>query len=297
MFLSRKKNILPVFVNSSSYSTYVICSTDTKDRSLSFLNRWRRESPIDKEPVFLPNDVEDIDHLPNASFVIQSSHIYDEFRTYPELNFLKFNIVLIIKFLSALEHFLYKTDNKYMIRMTDDVYINFPVLLEFFEEVDMLRNKNDRGILIIGNCLKNFEIIQGGSGFLLSREAAFVVYKTYTDLIRTVNYYEDWIETYQFMKIIPEIKNLDSPRFMGHGFLHHQLLLVLRGSNYFVECPVIPNYTNCGESFFPVKKTVYFHQIAKYMTHEYWDNFIINVPDNLLWYQYQGFSLICTKIN
>jgi len=197
------------------------------------------------ELVFLPNNISDIDHISNVTSLSDFEQFFDEYSTYPIYSHSKMHLLLIMKYLNALRHFLEKTQGNYIIRMTDDVYINFHALPEFLIELDTIKAQRDRNILVFGHCIDHHNIVQGGSGYLLSREATKTMYNTYHEYIRSVYDPEDWVLSYQFFKIHPDMTKIRSPRFIGHGFRYIETHYQNHGI-----CPDILKNISCGRGFF-----------------------------------------------
>jgi len=275
-------------IPSSKFMVYVICSKETKHRSDRFINRWRSQNFSFSDPVFLPNDISDISHISNVTSLIDFDNYLVDYNTYPVNAYPRMHLLLIIKYLNAIKHFLEKTQAEYIIRITDDVYINFHALPEFLIELDEIIAGRERNILILGNCIDYFQILQGGSGFLLSREAAKVMYNTYHEFLHTVNKPEDWVLSYHFLKINPDITKTRSPRFIGHGFKYMSIPYRNHG-----KCPSVLKNKSCGRGFYPIKKVVFFHQIKHLVSINFWEEKLKLFPSDLMWYEKNSFTYLC----
>jgi len=275
-------------ISSPQMMVYVVCSNETKKRSETFINRWRSQNLSMVEPILLPNNYSDIEHIPNVSSLINYNQFYENYDTYPTYEDWHVHFLLISKFLNAIQHFLFETQANYIARITDDVFINFPALPEFFIELDTLKAQRDRHILVQAHCLDYFTILQGGSGFVLSREAAKVLYDTRDEFIRSVNIFEDWVLSYHIFKIHPDIAKTRSSRFIGHGFRF--LHIPYQNHDY---CPRYLVNSTCGRSFSPIKKVVFFHQIKNKIPINFWEESLRLLPYDLMWYEKGDWIQLC----
>jgi len=229
--------------------------------------------------------------------VLQISNEYESIiETYPYVRSKPRNINIMQKMLTSMKYFLEKTDDDYYLRMTDDVYINFPEIPSLLEE---LKEKGDpRKIpVIIGHCLRinGSTFLQGGTGYLFSRRAAEIFYGHHDQLLRVVNWYEDWVVYTLIQKIVPNYLETGSPLFNAQGMTTEMRVQLERGNYTGIQkCPkIVRGSINCLQYFIQFKKSVFYHQYGFYPKPESWNSMISKAPDNLFWYQLYLNSIPC----
>lgn len=88
---------------------------------------------------------------------------------------------LCSKLYRAIEEFLFRSDSLWMIRICEDTAVNIKTLPLFLEELNSQFDPM-KDVVIQGACLgkQSTVYLQGGSGFVFSRKAAFDLYKDWS---------------------------------------------------------------------------------------------------------------------
>jgi len=237
--------------------------------------------------------------LPNMTVLPLDSTSVGTFFTYPLVKTKIGNIDLTIKFLTVLRYFIEETDDDYVIRATDDVFINFEKLPLLLHEI---RKQGDPRTtpIIVGQCMhvRGRTLLQGGSGYLISRKAAEILLLEGDQLVASVDIYEDWVIYSFFQRVVRNPIDTFSPRFLGHGFSKTDWELLLKKNfSMFPPCPRKFWSVGCKEILYPLSDTVFFHQFGYEPGYDKWMSAIKDVPPNLMWYQSWYYSRLCIKSN
>lgn len=228
--------------------------------------------------------------------------IFNETKTYPKQprTTKSFLDNLLEKTICIIEDFLFNSTAEWIFRPTDDVYlspINFPDKIN--EQLSKYDPKHE--FLILGDCQKNSKgmpSIHGGSGVIISRYAAEVIYKTRNDLLRMgYNEWEDEIFPQYAMKATKKfVCSLDN--IAGHSFPKEQLeFLQNKSSNKLPKCNLLSNDTGWTPKIQPLNDLAIFHQYwsrSKSMLKEMHQVVTYSSP-RVMWYHTGNEITLCTK--
>ena len=194
----------------------VMSSNSSFHRAKEFEDLWKKSLVFTAQYKIFTSD---IFQTGNPNHINLNLHqINKDFDTYPLIFIRRNSLDLIFKFYFVLDYFLTHSKNEYLIRLTDDVFINFNKLSNFLFEIDQNRFLTKNNLVIKGFCIYTSQFfLQGGSGYFFSRKAAIVFKKIYYDLLRTNSVYEDWVVGSYIMKINPSFSTSHSNKFIGHG--------------------------------------------------------------------------------
>jgi len=251
-----------------------------------------KNSHLYEGPIYLSAPPE---MLPNQDVLPLNKETINTFFTYPLVRTKIGNIDLTIKFISLLKYFLQNTSAAYVLRATDDVYINFDEFPQFLNEV-LTKGDPYTTPIIIGHCMhvRGRTLLQGGSGFLISRKAAELIMLESDQLVASIDMFEDWVIYSTIQRIIKNTSETYSPRFIGHGFSKRDWQLL--ESQQYEEFPLCPKKfwtVSCQSMLYPLSKVVFFHQFGYEPGPERWINATKKVPQNLMWYQSWYYSRLC----
>ena len=256
----------------------VVSSNSSIKRAESFYRHFHTKIEQNKHiKKFLFFTIQDKNHfLYNFSGKIHP-FVYEVLDTVPIPDTKPIYRDLANKFASIIRTFLEETDCDYLIRITDDVYINFDKFEDFMKEITSYGDPRKKN-LIVGDVLLLLEMlpfIQGGSGFVISRKAAMNFMSGDFDFLRTTNYEEDQSASHYALKYT-YLK--PSMRFIGHVMLSLQ-----------------DNKTRCTAPYYPIGDVVFFHHLHNKMrqhTLDDLDNFVHN-SSRRMWQQGFFISEMC----
>ena len=216
--------------------------------------------------------------------------------TYPVHSNHSISIDLIYKYFVMLKIFIY-SPHHYFLRLTDDVYVNFEFIDQYIYELSKEESQRFNSILIQGNCLNTSEILlQGGTGYLLSKSAAIVLLKIFPEILSVNNNWEDWILGSFFLKIEPNPLLLNSNRFIGHGF-SYLTFLQHKFKFMFLTCPKSFQTISCSRSLNKLKDVYFYHQLHGYHSpYEIEDMLSYYKAENIFYYQSKQHLQICKQI-
>jgi len=276
----------------------LMTDNSTRNRAYNFNTFFQKSKPHDLSvygPIFFSKESKS---FPGLKVIETNSDLLMDFETYPQI-FLNISmkqqsyIDLVLKFCTLLKYFIEETDYEYFIRITDDVFVNFPELGQYIEEIE--KKHGHDSIVVVGQCMmvRGQILLQGGAGFLFSRRAALVYYYCIPEVLRTVDTYEDWVLYATIRKMIPDFVKTHSMRFIGHGLSQADRKHLSNGMFPFPICPNNPRSISCLPYPYPLKKVIFFHQSFAYPTVNEWKQIIYNAPNNLMWYQSWYYSALC----
>ena len=187
-------------------------------------------------------------------------------------------------------------------RPSDDAYIHYPKFHLYINEVINLTNLSERSIFFDGQCLNlgDQELFQGGTGFFMSRNAAWALFKSYFEVIGVVNNFEDWVLFNHFRKIYPIARDTSTNRYMGHGLNSKDWNKIQNDKFDFPRCPknLDPRHLiSCRKVLFSFNDVIFFHQLSGYRTISEWKDVVLKMPSDVYWYQQMQSTLCLYKRN
>ncbi|EAX84706.1 hypothetical protein TVAG_448600 [Trichomonas vaginalis G3] len=208
---------------------------------------------------------------------------------------------LLKKFIATLEYFVEKTDANWMMRPTDDVFINprdWPNSL-----INTLADFPNPDLIpyLLGDCRMEgtHQLVSGGSGQIVSRAAAKLFIKNKEMLFtEPATKWEDYIITKMAEEKL-NLKKFSFPRISGYSFPKSQYDAIIQ-DNFSVipEC----NYNDqedvgCTKGMQKLNDLIIWHQYwsrSDPMISEMYQ--IINkIPNNVVWYHVKDGIKICTE--
>lgn len=230
--------------------------------------------------------------------------IYEEMKTFPmvQLKIRPFIDDLLTKTIIMIDYFLNKTDADWLFRPTDDVFINdidwpsniFSVLEKY--------ESPQTNPYIIGECRMDgeFPLVSGGSGQVISRKAAKMLYETRYELLRNrENRWEDWHIVQHAKKF--GVNNNFMPFMMGHSFLREDYELMM--NNEYDKIEKCSKRYKIEDDIGCVKGLQEFHKTI--VMHQYWSRsesmieqmrkIIKNAPPNIKWYHVANGTMVCAE--
>ena len=201
---------------------------------------------------------------------------------------------LVSKSYEALYYFLMKSRSSWFLRVTIDTSINlrtFPLLLA---EVNNETQDPNNEFVLKGNCVTkwNFTYIQGGSGILLSRKAAYELFTKDWEWFQYLSNYlhqDDKLYAHYLPRKNISFYNVTSRWFSGHNFHQQRLSIDLLRNKTKVRCPKRPKAKRCRPFFTRFKDVVLLHQMWTNFSdfYPYVDEYRKAADDNLYFY-YSG---------
>ena len=183
---------------------------------------------------------------------------------------------LCSKLKAALQHFLFQTDAAWFVRVCGDTYINMRTFPQFLLELNQSFNPF-KDTVIQGACLgkEGLVYIQGGSGFVFSRKAAFDLYNDWAWMDeRCVEFSnDDRILSNYIQKINISFYDATSRWFLGHRFF-----------KYSSAYDAVLNAHDLNNCFYPVSK-------------KGCKPFFTKVKDITFWHDQTNFSTFIGKID
>lgn len=157
--------------------------------------------------------------------------------------------------------------------------------------MDDLSSKSINQVVITGHCLAlgSENLLQGGTGYFLSRNAAYAMQQSFVDLIRIINKWEDWVIYTIFLKAVGSVENTHSHRFIGHGIENADKNKILQKEYTFNKCPTHPlnkdSIRNCVSKFYKLEEVVFYHNLWGYVSQNDWHKIVNNIPEHAMWHQ------------
>ena len=205
---------------------------------------------------------------------------------------------LIFKLISFLRYFINNSTANWLVRYCDDVFLNrhmIPDLLRY------LNSKYDptQDFYVGGACIDYIKepILQGGSGYIISKYAAKLILSNAMDFLRDISYYEDW----EFSRLLPKIGfpvcNGTNPFFIGHSAKPFSKWMSKLGfTSLFPKCPAnLPKLDSCQRVMPRMRDIVFFHDQHQVFSIRDIYHFLNYIPDNLYWYQNGESASLCFK--
>ena len=204
-----------------------------------------------------------------------------------------------MKRITALKYFLENTTHEWFLSATDDIVVDINGLEIMIKELEEQYNPLD-DYVFKGHCIFNIEryYLQGGSGYLFSRCAAYAFYKEYA--FKWLDGIQLWDDVFayriaDFLEI--KIKDTSSPYMFGVRFPGplemEKPYLLNRITN---ECPDNPvSDGECHLGLVPLTKLAILHTSPTRNTSIIFDNILkIRSQANDLYYYNDGITMkIC----
>jgi hypothetical protein len=160
--------------------------------------------------------------------------------------------------------FLDAGEPRWLFRGTDDTVVNFDLLEEFFQDLEVQRDPL-KEVVVLGDCVRHEDWLypQGGSGYLLSRAAVQLIEPLRDEWVNRWGGPEDMSFGSFLESLKIPMKGVSSAAFMGHAF-SREVLFKLRERNWegFPTCPkldLLPTEP-CGQVLARVRDVVFFHE-------------------------------------
>ena len=230
--------------------------------------------------------------------------IYEEMKTFPmvKLKIRPFIDDLLTKTIIMIDYFLNKTDADWLFRPTDDVFINdidWPSnIFNVLEKYEYPQSNP----YIIGECRMEGKdpLVSGGSGQVISRKAAKMLYESRYELLRNrENKWEDWHVVQHAKKF--GVNNNFMPFMMGHSFPREDYELMM--NNEYDKIEKCSKRYKIEDDIGCVKGLQEFHKTI--VMHQYWSRsesmieqmrkIIKNAPPNIKWYHVANGTMVCAE--
>lgn len=310
VFVTMTLIVWPLFKQNNPHSKHanakiflaVISDKTTEDRTQIF-DKFYREHFLTNEvygPVYFYSDLSPEVNPQNYPVTqIKTDHLASQTTVRP------FIYDLLKKFIVSLEYFVHETNADWMIRPTDDVYLNprnWPGnLLQKLENFSDPANKP----YFLGDCriTDGHKRVHGGSGPVISRAAAKLILQGQNELfLKPATKWEDFILP-EFVEKNLGLKEYCMPGISGYEFpkpLYDQIML----GNY-SKIPLCEDVyeesedVGCSKGMQSLKDIVIWHQ--------YWSrtdpliknmHYIISIiPSHIMWYRVkEGIKLCSNKV-
>ena len=201
---------------------------------------------------------------------------------------------LLLHFYDAVNDFLYNSTCDWMVRTTEDCFIDSRKLFEYFNNLNRVYNpkvdKVFKGQLIKAS--KKLSFLHGGSGWILSRASAEFIIKFKQDILN--KYFSSYIKgddvvTYDFINYCNiNFNEVDSRVFLGTPF-NEETIQILQSKQYqnFPKC----NFSN---NYFFFKNIIFWHSGRKDLLPLIEGYQILsNIPNNLIINIFKHNSYLC----
>jgi hypothetical protein len=201
------------------------------------------------------------------------------------------------KLKGAIEHFLFNTTAGWFVRTVGDTAINFQQVYPVIRDLEVFDPLFDR--VIQGACLGKYELtyVQGGSGFLFSRRAAWELLQNW-----------DWVRRHAF-----EFKNDDrllsaylrymnlswynatNRFFVGHSFWNFSNAYKAMSFKFHRPCHAVPrSKKGCRGYFTRVNELAFWHDRARFMRFiGRIDEIRAMIPDDLYFHVPNNKPMLC----
>ena len=215
--------------------------------------------------------------------------------------------MMVSKLFCAVDMFLNGSDN-WLLRICDDAFIDLEVFPRLMEEVNMIGNPITDPIFQgngIAKGSKKYAYLQGGTGMMISRAAAWMIATQKPEIInisRKIRHDDTAFGCWLYMNNISGV-NTTSRWFLGHRF--HNLGAATELLNLSIErirkCPyTVPiSYPFKTRGFFQrIKDIAIWHDRVNYLEFlPYVRQIKRTVPDNLWFYHVDNLPTLCIGVN
>jgi hypothetical protein len=173
---------------------------------------------------------------------------------------------LAVKFFFALNFFLQNSTARWFFRGTDDTFINFEALPEYFQGLEQ-QFKPETEFVFRANCVTNgYQFPQGGSGYLLSRAAARMVEPHCETFMSELRVSEDMSFRAFLAKFGVSMFNVTDEAFSGHHFDDNDNQRLKDRQYHLLDpCPDVGKLArdDCSPFLSPVRQIVFYHEIER----------------------------------
>ena len=188
------------------------------------------------------------------------------------------------KDVEILEYFYYNTTSEWLVRLTDDAFVNINNLENLMIEISNLGNPLIEPILQ-AHCIdyKVRPVFQGGSGILMSRKAVQLFLSNAEEWLRGLYHFEDWHFADFIFKLGISFDKISSDRFLGHSFSQQDLFDLLHGYKFhFPKCiNSRPNF--CLHKPRKISDLVFLHDMSRKTTQIQFKDFFNKYKGDLYW--------------
>jgi hypothetical protein len=207
---------------------------------------------------------------------------------------------LLAKLFFAIDFFFENTSARWLWRGTDDVIINFALLGGLVESLDA-RHRAAAEFVVIGNCQVDMfaaghpRLLQGGSGFMMSRFAAAKVRAQAQHIMRTGYSYEDH-SLGRLLTAMGAGGEIASDGFLGSTMSSADKDMFLRGNfERMAACKATRPADACGQFLSPVRRVVFFHQMRMNVGDKLFAlaQSVFAAPADIMWYMLHGLPFFC----
>lgn len=258
-------------------------------RSESILKSWGPDflsSPYSGELVFCardPKPKEDLQKIVSIPIHQNITEFWDSIPT-PFIgnwaeSWISRNFIVILRTTAIINYFTLESKSNWLVRLVDDCYVNMIKLHLLINYLDTTYNSNS-DIAVLGNCVEvEVPFLQGGSGFLMSRRAAYLFTAYSYEWLRTMSTLEDWHFTNFLSKIGWSMWNASSPFFLGHLFKVTQDQVTTNyfypGQSYLQNCTFTAyTFPFCRPFYAPMQNVVFFHDPDHKLNHLEMEHFL-----------------------
>ena len=209
----------------------IMTSNFTRDRAFRLYNYLSRES---KKGSFFHSfafiSCESITQN-QFHFLGNCGWINEMFRTIPSENYSHLEKKRIFDYFELIKFFVINSTDALLFRAQDDIFFNLNALIPLKKRLSSISNPY-RDPFVFGQFFPCLNVIQGGSGYLISRQAANFVLSDTFEVIRTItgDIYDDWLESFQLIKVTQNIAGIHSHLFFGHYFMDDDRKRLLTGN-------------------------------------------------------------------
>lgn len=185
---------------------------------------------------------------------------------------------MVSKLRGCLMHFLYETSANWLVRICGDTAVNFNTVPDVLVDLNKYHDPLWETV-VQGACLGKFELtyIQGGSGFIFSRRAAYELLKDwewFTALFPEQKNDDRGISIWLHDRANISFYNASNRFFVGHAFRNYTAAIDAVSSPWNHPCPKVPpSKKGCRPFFTRIRDLPFWHDRTKF------ENFIWRIDE------------------
>lgn len=200
------------------------------------------------------------------------------------------NVDRAAKRVSAADFLMSHRQFEWVVVITDDVMVNIHRIHDMISDLWRIGDPKTTPIFK-GHCVElshclNKSCIQGGSGHIMSYEAARRFVEIGDNWIQTCDYADDDHISVAIKDMGMSLNDVASPYFVGLNIYAHQYYHLIKREYFKMpKCNDKYHLQHCNYGNQPLNKLIFVHMDSWSRTEEAYPYLFGNYPDNVQWYQ------------